>query len=118
MGPLDPRVITGPTMLALGLMALFIAGRLWLVHPVNRVFRLGPFVTERGMRALLNMRQLFLALGAFLTTQGLASVVFWFFREREVNDPLVQFLGALGAGMGLWTLALAGSALIRLLQIR
>lgn len=105
-------------MLMIGVAFIAISLRLWLVHPVNRVFRIGPFVTERGMRAVLNLRLLFFGLGAFLSTQGAAGVVFWFFRDRRVDDPLVQFLGALGAGLGLWAGAMIASALIRVWQAR
>ncbi len=106
--PFDPRFLTGPAMMLMGAVLLVFAVRMWRVHPVNRVLRLGPYVTEAGMIALLNMRMTLLSYATFLLVYGLASVVFWYAR-REVNDPLVQFLGSLGTGLGLWA---AGNSLV------
>lgn len=111
---LDPRMLSGPALITLGGMFLFLGWRLWRVHPLNRVLSLGPFVTERGMRAVIGMRLSFVAFGLFLSVQGMVSVIFWFAR-RDVNDPTVAFLGALAAGLGLWA---AGMALWGLSRFR
>lgn len=97
----DLRFLTGPAMLLMGGFLIFVAVRLWRVHPVNRVFRLGPYVTEAGMVALLGLRFTILSYGLFLSAHGLASCVYWYVR-RAVHDPLVQFLGSLSAGLGIW----------------
>jgi hypothetical protein len=112
----DPRFLAGPAMLVLGAGFCFLAMRLWLVRPLNRVFRLGPYVTEQGMRAVLNLRFTSFAFGAFLVVQGLSSVVFWW-GEQEVYDPLVKLLGSLGAGMGLWAAGLMTRGLYRLYRL-
>ncbi|WP_312487146.1 hypothetical protein [Sphingomonas sp.] len=72
----DPRLLVGPVMLALGVSFLTLSIRLWMVRPLNRVFRLGPYVTERGMKAVLNLRFTSFAFGAFLSVQGLTAIVF------------------------------------------
>lgn len=97
----DLRFLTGPAMMVMGGFFLFVALRLWRVHPVNRVFRLGPYVTQEGMVALLNLRLTLFSYGAFLAVYGTASVVYWYLR-RDVSDPLVQFLGSLGTGLAIW----------------
>lgn len=111
--PFDPRMLAGPSLVVLGALHLFIAYRLWRVHPLNRVFRLGPYVTERGIKAVIETRLLLAILGLFFVVFGLAGIVFWFAR-RDVNDPVVSFLGSLGAGLGLWAAALATYSVLRL----
>lgn len=113
----DARILVGPAMLLLGGGFLFLSLRLWLVRPLNRVFRLGPFVTERGMRALLNLRFTSFAFGAFLTVQGLANVVFWY-GTQQVYNPLVQALGSLAAGLGGWAVWLMLRGLWRLRSVK
>lgn len=109
----DARILAGPALLALGAGFLFLSLRLWMVRPLNRVFRLGPYVTEAGMRAVLRLRFTSFAFGSFLAVQGLANVIFWF-GERHVYNPLVQLLGSLGAGLGVWAASLMGLGLWRL----
>lgn len=103
-------------MIVLGGLMLFLAIRMWLVHPLNRVFRLGPFVTPRGIEAVLRLRLTLLLLGAFLFVQGLTSAVFWWAR-RDVSDPVVQYLGSLGAGLGIWAAVLLTTAVLRLWRV-
>lgn len=113
----DWRILGGPAMMVLGCCFLFFTYRLWVIHPVNRVFRLGPFVTERGMRAVLNLRLTLLSFGSCLVVYGLSSVVYWFFRQR-VDDPLVQFLGSLGAGLAIWAAGMGVFSVVRFLRIK
>ncbi|WP_203309753.1 hypothetical protein [Sphingomonas beigongshangi] len=101
----DARLLVGPAMLALGLGFLVLSIRLWAVRPLNRVFRLGPFVTERGMKAVLNLRFTSFAFGAFFVVQGLTAITFWF-GSQDIQNPLVQALGSLGAGLGVWAVVL------------
>ncbi|MBI0474209.1 hypothetical protein D9601_02365 [Sphingomonas sp. MA1305] len=101
----DARLLVGPAMLALGLGFVFLSVRLWAVRPLNRVFRLGPFVTEKGMVAILNLRFTSFAFGAFFVVQGLTAIIFWY-GTQDIRNPLVQALGSLGAGLGLWAVFL------------
>lgn len=112
----DLRFLTGPSMLIIGGLLVIVALRLWLVHPINRVLRVAPFVTEAGLRALMAMRPLFFSTGMFLVTSGCNSVYFWFFSTRNISDAVVVFLGSLAASMGIFaTIAalMAGVALWR-----
>lgn len=114
----DPRYLTGPTSIVLGGVLVWIAARLWLVRPVNRVFRIGPFVTERGLRALLAMRPLFLIWGMFLSTQGTASVLYWFVTGEQAGHPMVALFGSLAAGFAVCSLALVVAGLWRLWRVK
>lgn len=115
---IEPRVVIGPMLVLLGCLFLGIAARLWLVHPLNRVFRLGPFVTERGLRAVLSMRPLFLSLGLFLTTWGAANVIFWTQADGDLYYWPVPFLGALASVFGAWACALSIIAAVRLWRVK
>ena len=103
---LDPRYLTGPALIVVGTLLLYIANRLWMVHPINRVFRLGPFVTAEGMESLLRMRVTFLAFGLLLTESGVYRCAYWYFDQR-VDAPWIMFLGALETGLSLWAACLA-----------
>lgn len=106
MFDLEPRILAGPAQVIVGLVLTGIAIRLWTVHPVNRVFRLGPYVTEAGMRALLRLRSTFAAIGLAFVSGGAARTHFWF-SSRQVSDPVVAFFGSLEAGLAVWAAFLA-----------
>ena len=114
---LDPRILTGPAFVLIGTLFLWISGRLWLVHPINRVFRVGPFVTEEGMAALLNMRPIFLSYGLLGVTSGIYRCTYWFVTQ-SVNAPVILFLGSLETGFAVWAAILSIMAAVRLWRAR
>lgn len=109
----DARLLVGPAMLVIGAALIAISMRLWLVRPVNRVWKLGPFVTEAGLKAVLNLRFTFFAMGAFLSVQGLTAITFWF-GYQDIRNPLVALLGTLAAGLSFWAVYLTIAGLWRL----
>ena len=114
---MEPRVLTGPAFFVLGLVFSWIVLRIWLVHPINRVFRLGPYVTERGIAAVLTMRPIFLAYALLGLTNGTTRMVYWF-AVRSPNAPIIKFLGSLEAGLSVWAAFLTVKATIRLWRAR
>lgn len=52
----------------IGAILLWLAVAMWKEHPINRVFRLGPYVTELGLRTLLGAWPLLFLFGAFVTS--------------------------------------------------
>lgn len=114
---IEPRIIIGPCLIVIGAFMLGVAYRLWAVHPLNRVFRLGPFVTERGLQAILGMRPLFLSLGLFLTTWGASALVFWTIAGGDVYFPAVRFLGAFASVFGVWSSVLIVVSAVRLWRV-
>lgn len=98
---IDPRILTGPAQFVIGAFLVTIAMRLYMVHPVNRVFRLGPFVTERGLVAVLRMRVLFFTYGMFFLTQGVTSTVYWLVAGQNVHNPFVAAFGSFGAAFAI-----------------
>lgn len=113
----DPRFLTGPAFFGIGLFLFVISIRLWVVHPVNRVFRLGRFVTEDGMTALLNARVVFLAYGLLGLTSGMTRCIYWF-GSRQVYDPAVMFLGSLETGLAIWSALLSASVAFRIWRLK
>ncbi len=118
MLPFEPRLLTGPSQIVIGVVFLLLGLRLWLVHPVNRVFRLGPFVTERGLKAVMGLRLLLSNLGLFFATQGAASVRYWFAAGRDVQDPTVVLLGSMSAVFAVTAATLLCVATWRLWRVR
>lgn len=114
MMPFDPRTLTGPSLVIIGALFLFIALRLWLVHPLNRVFRIGPFVTEEGLRAVLGMRATFFAFGCFFITQGGSGMTYWWIANRDETYPPVVLLGSAATCFSIWAGFLAVRAAWRL----
>lgn len=113
------RALTGPWMLVVGTMFLFLWRRLGAqIHPVDRAARLGPFVTELGLRAVLDMRQTFLAFGLFLATQGLSSVTFWSVAGKDYRNGFVAALGSLASAFALWSAFLAAATMVRVWRNR
>ena len=113
---MDPRILTGPALLAAGGLLLFISGRLWLVHPVNRVFRVGPFVTPKGLEALLGLRMILCAFGLLIAESGVYRIAYWLF-ERDVNARAVVLLGSLETGLALWVAYLSIVAGVRIWRL-
>lgn len=52
----------------IGGVLLWLSTAMWREHPINRVFRLGPYVTELGLRTLLGAWPLLFLFGAFVTS--------------------------------------------------
>ncbi len=113
----EPRVLTGPAFIVIGAVLLWIFLRLWLVAPINRVFRLGPFITERGMIALLTGRPVFLAYGLLGIVSGVCRCTYWFF-VRQVNAPIVLYLGSLETGLAIWAAYLSVHTALRVWLVR
>jgi hypothetical protein len=108
---LDPRFLTGPALVIIGAFILTLWLRLLMVHPVNRVFQLGPFVTELGLVAVLRMRSILFMYGMFFATQGVSSIIFWLIADHDLHNPFVVAFGSFGAvfalGSAYFTLATA-----------
>lgn len=114
---IDLRYATGPALIIVGAVLLTVAVRLWMVHPINRVFRIGPFVTERGMRAVLGLRTIFLAYGLLLVESGTFRCAYWYLYQ-DVDAPVVAFLGSLETGLAFWAAALSVRAAYRLWHVQ
>lgn len=114
MMPFDPRWITGVATLIIGGFIAAIPLRLWLVHPINRVFNLGPFVTEEGFRALLRHRIMLFAIGIYIIINGISRLVYAARWVGLVPDRDADFIGGVESIFSIWA---AGLALIGIKRI-
>ncbi|HEX8412458.1 MAG TPA: hypothetical protein VF637_01030 [Sphingomicrobium sp.] len=109
----DPRFLAGPAQLVVGLLLLGISYRLSWVHPVNRVFRLGPYVTPEGLEVLLRLRLTMFSFGCMLVSGAASRITYWF-AARDVYNKWVVLFGSLEAGLAMWAASLAVVAGYRL----
>ena len=97
----EPRYLTGPALIVVGLFFGWIFYRLWVVHPINRVFRLGPYVTEQGLEAVLKMRSMFLALSLLNLESGIYRTFYWYFEQNPLADT-IRIMGAMETVFAVW----------------
>lgn len=110
---LEPRFLIGPAECVIGVLMVVIAYRLWAVHPLDKVLRLGPYMTPEGLKILLAIRIEFFAFGSVLVVGGFTRFLYWF-GHRNVNDPFVLLFGSMEALLSLWAAALAINMAVRL----
>jgi hypothetical protein len=110
---IDPRYLLGPALIVAGGVVLFTAFRLWMVNPLNRVFRLGPLVTLGGMEALLRLRLTLFAFGLMTVVSGIYRIAVWQFGQG-LDAPVSQFLGSAETVLAIWAAYLASRAAVRL----
>lgn len=108
---LGARFLTDACLLLLGVWMIWVALRLWATHPVNRVFGLGPYVTEEGLRLLLQHWLMVFALGLTLLAQALSRFCFKLHQLGHIDILLVEAIGLVEAGFTLWSTILAVRAL-------
>lgn len=98
----DPRFVTGISTITIGLFIIAIPLRLWFIHPINRVFKLGPFITEAGFRAVLENRPTFFAIGLYLLLNGASRVFYGLQSVGYVSDNFVNVVGGAEALLSIW----------------
>ena len=107
----DPRILTGIALLVVGISATVLAMRIWWTHPINRVFSIGPFVTEKGLKALLRHSGTIYALGVFAIVSALSRLAFVGLRYGWVAPRLAYLMGLFEALFATWAaLAVAVTA--------
>lgn len=111
---IDPRFISGACFVFIGMT--FIASVLTILakHPVERVFTLGPFVTNAGQKFILKGCYTVLMIGCLAVADGGAKLVYAAHMSRAVMDALgsaVACLSIIAAGcvaVAAWRLWLRG----------
>lgn len=73
----DFRLVSAIALLIIGFCFLMFSLRIWLTHPVNRVFTIGPFVTEAGLQLVLRHIPLVFILGVYALATALADVSYY-----------------------------------------
>jgi hypothetical protein len=111
---MDPRLISAAALAVIGLVLIWFVIRVWLTHPINRVFVLGPFVTENGLRVLLNNCPTILAVGLFALTAAAAKLAYALRWANHGNESVADFFGAAEAAFAIWA---AGCVLIAAVRL-
>ncbi len=73
----DLRLVTAVALLIIGFCFLVFSARIWLTHPVNRVFTIGPFVTEAGLQLVLRHIPLIFILGLYAVADAVTEVAYY-----------------------------------------
>lgn len=100
---IDPRIVSGTCLLLIGLVLSAFVIRVWMTHPVNRVFLVGRFVTEDGLKLLLRNLPTAFACGLFAISMGAAKLAYvdQGFEGNPANHPAV-FFGTVEASFAVW----------------
>lgn len=109
----DPRLISAIALFLIGFALVGFVVRVWMTHPVNRVFLVGKFVTEDGLRVMLNNLPTVFVLGLAALTMGAAKVGY---AMRWAGGPEypADFLGTLEAIFLIWAAGCVFLAVVRL----
>ncbi len=73
----DLRLLSAIALLIIGCCFLIFSLRIRLTHPVNRVFTIGPFVTDAGLQLVLRHIPLIAILGVYALSTSLADVSYY-----------------------------------------
>jgi hypothetical protein len=99
---MDPRLLTAFALFIVGLAATSLAVRIWWTHPINRVFSLGPFVTEAGLKALLVHSPTIFALGLFAYASSASHLAFVARWNGHIGTEAAHFFGLVEALFATW----------------
>lgn len=111
---IDPRLISAVALLIIGLALTLFVVRVWLTHPVNRVFLLGKFVTEDGLRLMLANLPAVFALGLFAITAACAKFAYAARWRGEFVGHYADFFGLVEAIFAVWAAGCVLLATVRL----
>lgn len=98
----DPRIVTAIAYAVIGVSAVVLGLRVLATHPINRVFALGAFLTEEGMRALLRVVPLLIALGMFAIASALSRLAYWQAGVDHASSGWPHFFGVIETVFALW----------------
>lgn len=110
----DPRIVSAVAFYVIGLAAIALTLRIWWTHPINRVFSIGPFVTEAGLRAILDNTPALFALGLFALSAGVARHMYWLDARGHPTPLPANFFGLIEAIFAIWAAASVIIAAVRL----
>lgn len=114
----DARLLTALSLLVIGCIIVTAALAMWRMHPINRVFALGPYVTEEGMRALLSNWTVVFALGVTALAEAGARVAYWAMRSSYVGSDFANIFGMAEAIFTTWAAAYTVKATVALWRHR
>ena len=98
----DLRIVSAGALLVIGFCFLMFSLRIWMTHPVNRVFTIGPFVTEAGLQLVLRHIPLVFILGLYALSTSLADVAYYGRAHWGVPWHIANALGLLSTIMAVF----------------
>ena len=111
---LDPRFISAAAFIIIGLCIIFFVARVWMTHPINRVFKVGPYVTEEGLRLMLSHLPTIFSLGLFSLAAGLAKGAYALRWRGNYNGNWADLFGLIEAIFAVWAASCVIVAVVRL----
>ena len=114
----DPRIISAIALLVIGLTINAFVVRVWRTHPVNRVFLVGEFVTEEGLRLMLKNLPTVFALGLFAIAAAFAKFAYAARWRGKVDNHFADFFGVIEAVFAVWAACCVMIAMVRLCRKR
>lgn len=111
---IDPRIISAAALVVIGLVLCGFVVRVWLTHPVNRVFLVGKFVTGEGLRLLLTHLPAVFAAGLFAISAAMARFAYTARWKGEGFGATADFFGTIEAVFAVWAACCVSIMVVRL----
>lgn len=102
LADVDARIVTAICLCLIGLIVTGFTAKVWWTHPVNRAFLFGPYLTEKGLRALLRGWPMLFLLGALAIAGGVSRFIHWLRWRHMASDELASAVGLVEAAISLW----------------
>lgn len=100
----DARLITAFGLFVVGVILISGAVKMWATHPVNRVFTLGQYVTEEGLRLVLNNWIIVFTFGVTALAEAAGRVAYWAQDKGLISPGITGAIGVLEAGFTVWAM--------------
>jgi uncharacterized membrane protein HdeD (DUF308 family) len=102
LAEVDARIVTAICFCMIGSIVIAFTAKVWWTHPVNRAFLFGPYLTQKGLRALLHGLFMLSLLGALAIAGGVSRFVYWLRWRNQASDELAAGVGLVEAALSLW----------------
>lgn len=97
-------LVTAVAYYVIGIVMIYVATRVLLAHPVNRVFIFGEYFTAEGVRAVIQHWPLVSLFGLFIFACGVEHHLHWLVNHGRPNLLiLLEFMGWIEAGISVIT---------------
>lgn len=97
------HLATAFAYLMIGVILLWISLKVWWTHPLNRAFRLGPYITEDGLRLVLSLWPFVFLFGAFILSCAIDHAAHFALEMGWLNHLWRDFFAVIESVISLWT---------------
>ena len=99
---IDPRFVSAGALIVIGAILCGFIIRVWNTHPINRVFVLGPYVTQAGQALLLKNLPTVFAIGLGVIAAGGAKIGYALRWHGQAGGDWADHLGIIEMVFLLW----------------